>query len=185
MYGMIHKAMRDMVKSDSSEITWDKIQEVTGVGEEDFLSLRSYDDEVCYRLLDGISQVLNLSPDECLTRFGRYWIMVTAANNYDTILRAHGRNTIELLDNLNHMHNVMRSSFSAYSPPDFKVEHLGTGECLLHYFSSRQGLTPFLKGLLTGLGEFYDENIQILSITERKVESGEHSEFHLLVDIAA
>ena len=58
MYGMIHKAIRDMVKTVHGEQAWLSVLNESGASDGDFLSLRSYDDEIAYNLVGACSKIL-------------------------------------------------------------------------------------------------------------------------------
>ena len=179
MYGMIHKAIKDMVSTTHGADVWKTIATDAGAEDDDFLSLRSYDDEVCYRLVGSTAKILDVPAAQCLEQFGRFWVLTTAAQNYGPMLRSFGNETIQLLEHLNQMHERISSTFVGYRPPRFNIERIGDRECRLHYFSIREGLTPFVNGLLEGLGEYFDEDIKIHSIQPREISSGEHTEYHL------
>jgi hypothetical protein len=56
----------------------------------------------------------------------------------------------------------------------FNVKVIGTklevseNKIMLHYFSTRQGLTDFMFGLIQGLGEFYNTPISIIMAADRR-----------------
>lgn len=179
MYGMIHKSIRDMVTTVHGEAVWERIAREAGVEDDHFLSLRAYDDEICYSLVAACAQVLNVSAAQCLEDFGRFWVLVTAAQHYGNMLRGYGNTTIDLLAHLNQLHERIASTFVGYRPPSFSTERLTDGECRLHYISGRSGLTPFVSGLVSGLAEFFDEEVDILSVEPRAVDVGEYTVFHL------
>ena len=66
------------------------------------------------------------------------------------------------------------------SPPEFKVEKLGDGHIILHYYSSRDGLTHFVEGLCLGLAEMFNEEIKVelLSSTNDNIW---HDQFELTI----
>jgi hypothetical protein len=41
------------------------------------------------------------------------------------------------------------------TPPEFKVTDIEESSLHLHYFSKREGLQEFFRGLLQGLGKMY------------------------------
>jgi hypothetical protein len=54
------------------------------------------------------------------------------------------------------------------NPPEFMVEELSDQILILHYYSSREGLTHFVVGLLKGLAKMYDAQIQITLVSSEK-----------------
>ncbi len=179
MYGMIHKAIRDMVKSNHGEETWAKILKESGADDADFLSLRSYDDSIAYSLVGACSSVLGAPAEDCLEEFGRYWVLVTASQDYGDLMRSYGKDSFGLLEKLNEMHERISSTFTGYKPPNFTVDRLDDSSCKLHYRSIRKGLTPFVIGLVHGLGEFYNENVTINLESTAEENGGEYSVYNL------
>jgi hypothetical protein len=45
---------------------------------------------------------------------------------------------------------------------------LESGAIHVHYFSSRSGLAPFVKGVLEGMGAMYGETIAVTQIEDRE-----------------
>ena len=58
MYGLINNAMRSMIREKFGDEQWDRIQEASGVPEDSFLTMRSYDDAVTYDLVGAAAEVL-------------------------------------------------------------------------------------------------------------------------------
>jgi hypothetical protein len=46
MYGLINKAVRELIVVEFGSETWDRVRERAQVGEEDFVSMKQYDDAV-------------------------------------------------------------------------------------------------------------------------------------------
>ena len=66
MYGMVNKAVEDMVTTRFGEDTWEKIRTRAGIDVEVFISNEAYPDDVTYRLVGAASEELNLKPEEVL-----------------------------------------------------------------------------------------------------------------------
>ena len=92
------------------------------------------------------------------------------------LLDAAGQDMLEFLGNMNALHDRITSTFLNYVPPEFFVEPKGD-HTLIHYVSKREGLTPFVVGLLKGLAKRFDCELTILSQTEMQVDSGAHTVF--------
>lgn len=188
MYGLINNSLKSMILEQFGEEQWQQVLSASGVPEDSFLTMRSYDDQVTYALAGAASDVLGAPVEACLEMFGEYWVLETAAKSYGPLLDAAGRDMIEFLGNMNALHDRITSTFLNYVPPEFFVESEGEGEgggnrYKIHYVSQREGLTPFVVGLLKGLAKRFSNNITILSQTEMPVEQGAHTTF--TVEIAA
>ena len=61
------------------------------------------------------------------------------------------------------------------------MENLGNGRHLVHYLSERDGLVPFVVGLLQGLAKRFDCGLEILNQEEMDVPTGTHATFEVTV----
>ena len=77
--------------------------------------------------------------------------------------------------------HIITGTFINYVPPEFRVESMNDGRHRIHYISKREGLTPFVVGLLNGLATRFDSELEIHSQEALKVTSGEHTVFEVTV----
>ena len=181
MYGLINSSLQSMIREKFGEETWNKVLSTSGVPEDSFLSMRSYEDAVTYDLVGASSAVLGAPAEDCLEMFGEWWVLETAAKSYGTLMDAAGQDLVQFLTNMNALHDRITGTFINYVPPEFRVESLEKGRHRIHYISTRQGLTPFVVGLLKGLAVRYDSELEIHSQSAVPVTSGEHTVFEVTV----
>jgi guanylate cyclase soluble subunit beta len=122
--------------------------------------------------------VLGAPVATCLEMFGEHWVLETASKSYDMLLDVAGHDMISFLGNINALHDRITSTFPDYVPPEFAVEKHGE-TYLIHYCSKRQGLTPFVVGLLKGLAVRFNTELTIVSLTELEVTQGAHTRFEI------
>ncbi|MCG8419713.1 MAG: heme NO-binding domain-containing protein [Proteobacteria bacterium] len=161
MYGLVNKAIKDLIISEFGEDTWKTIRTTAQVPVDSFVSMESYSDDITHKLVAAASDVLDMSTDEVLEAFGRYWTTYTARQGYGHYLRMAGNNLAEFLANLDMLHGRVSLSFAGLAPPSFEVSDVTERGLRLHYFSHRAGLAPLVKGLLEGLGELFNTAIEV------------------------
>lgn len=176
MYGMVNKAVEEMVVSQFGDDTWEKIKDKSAIDDELFISNESYPDEMTYRLVTSASEVLGLTPEQVLEAFGVHWILHTAREGYGELLTAGGTTLSEFLLNLPSFHSRLTLIFPNLEPPTFKVKEFNDNSLHLLYFSHRAGLTPFVIGLLKGLGTMYNMPLEITLLDSRET-GADHKEF--------
>lgn len=181
MYGLINSAMQSMIRQKFGDEQWQRVFEASGVPEDSFLTMRSYDDTITYDLTYAASDVLGAPVATCLEMFGEYWIQETASKSYGALMDACGNGMIEFLVNLNALHDRITSTFLNYRPPEFRVENLENDRYRVHYVSEREGLEPFVVGLLKGLAERFDCELDILNQENIEVPAGAHATFEITV----
>ena len=179
MYGLVHTSVRDMVLQNHGTGNWEKIRAIAEVGDEELLAMKSYDDSIILSLVSAASEILEITSDQCLDEFGQFWILDTAAKQYSEMIDGLGPSIWALLKNLDHMHDHMTSTFHGYDPPSFFLKQTKHNTHLVHYRSSRQGLTPFVIGLLKGLAIHFNTPIDISIEQETLSPEGHHTVFRI------
>ena len=66
MYGMVNKAVEEMVVLHHGEAVWEEIKAKAGVDVDVFMSNESYSDDVTYNLVGAASAVLGVPADQIL-----------------------------------------------------------------------------------------------------------------------
>ena len=173
MYGLVNKAIVDLVHAHHGAAAWQQIQTLAGIDEDLFLTMRQYPDDVTYRLVGAASQVLNTPPEDILQAFGRHWVKYTAREGYGELLGISGHSIWEFLANLDNMHARVALSFTRLRPPSFRCSEVRRAGLKLHYRSERQGLTHLVIGLLHGLGEMFGTPVRVSLLPRDPAEPDE------------
>lgn len=178
MYGLVNKAIQHLVIREHGEDAWGRIRERAGIQDREFVSLRSYPDEVTYGLVGAICAELDAPADKVLELFGEYWVGFAASQGYGPILDFFGRDLGTFLHSLDALHARLRTVFAHLKPPSIECEDLGPGMVRLHYRSERPGLTHFVVGLLHGIGRRFKQEVRV-EIEQRKSAGADHDTFIL------
>jgi Haem-NO-binding len=175
MFGLVNKGLEDMVCSQYGEETWEEIKSKAEVEIEAFISMDAYPDDITYRLVDAASVAMEIPATDVLEAFGRYWILFTATEGYGSLMEMAGDNLPEFLQNLDNLHARVGLSFPNLQPPSFLCSALEEESLKLHYYSDRPGLTPMVVGMLKGLGEKFNTDVDI-HLTNSKAQGNDHEE---------
>ena len=180
MYGLVNQAIQGLVVDNFGEDNWKAIKQKAGVTEEAFLSNEIYDDSITFNLAVSASEVLNIPLADVLKTFGKYWIIKVGNEKYGPLMKSGGDNFIDFIVNLPNFHSRVMLIYSDIKPPEFIVEKATDSQLKLHYYSTRQGLTDFMFGLIQGLGELYQTPIDIKLIADRR-NGDEHDIFEIVI----
>lgn len=161
MYGLVNRAVEQLVISLRGEAGWRGVCAHANLSADGFVAMENYDDEITYRLVASVSERMGIPASDVLEGFGEYWITYTAAEGYGDMLNNCGSSLREFLGNLNDMHGRVESMFPQLRLPQFRVSNISDSEYLLHYASTRAGLTPFVIGLVKGLAKRFNQDIEI------------------------
>ena len=161
MYGIVNRAIEDLVVANFGHDKWEAIKERSGIDIDFFISSEPYDDEVTFRLAGAVGQEMNMSVGEVLVAFGEWWVVKTTSEKYTGLMQSGGSNLKEFLLNLPNFHNRVMLIYPKLTPPEFKVSDVMERSIHLHYFSKREGLQEFVRGLIQGLGKMYETPVNI------------------------
>ena len=171
MYGVVNRALEDLVCTKHGENKWLQIKEKAGVDEDMFLSLQSYPDAMTYQLVSATSEVLGLTSQQVLHAFGRHWILKTAREDFGELLTANGRTLPDFIQGLPNFCTRVKLMLPNAQPPRLAVTDRTDNSLVLHSQSHREGLADFVVGLLDGLGELYAIPVRIEHMTRRNGET--------------
>ncbi len=185
MYGLVNKAIEQMVCRDHGVATWHEIRARAGVLTEAFISTQGYPDDVTYRLVAAASAVLDAPAEQILLGFGEFWVLETALKSYGSMMRAGGRNVREFLIKLPQLHDRVTMVYPELSPPRFTCSDVTDTSLRLHYSTARPaGLEPFVVGLIHGIGRMFSQPVEV-RMTEDRNAGAAHSVFDVRWDLAA
>jgi hypothetical protein len=176
MYGIVNKAIEDLVISNFGEEKWEAVKTRSGVDIDFFISNEPYDDDITYKLAGAVSEEMNIPVSAVLQTFGEWWILKTGKEKYGGLMDAGGNSLREFLINLPAFHYRVMLIYPKLTPPEFKVSNIDERSIHVHYFSKREGLEEFVRGLLTGLGKMYNTPMEVEIIQSRN-EGSDHEVF--------
>ena len=168
MYGLVNKAIEDMVCSNHGEETWEEIKRKAEIEVDTFVSMEGYPDDVTHRLVKAASEVLGLSAAQIMHAFGEYWVQYTAKEGYGEMMNMSGDSLPEFLENLDALHTRVGVIFPKLQPPSFECTEAEAQTLHLNYYSDRQGLAPMVKGLVKGLGKRFDTEVEVTQTESRE-----------------
>ena len=178
MYGLVNKAIEDMVRRDHGDETWERVRAEAGVKTPAFLSTADYEDRVTYDLVAAASRLLEIDPGALLADFGKFWVLETAPKGYSDLLDAAGSDMRTFLLNLPDLHSRIMLILPNLKPPEFDIVEMGEHEAVLSYRSHRPGLQPFVVGLFHGLGQRFGHQVKV---STEKWGNEEGEPYHFLV----
>lgn len=178
MYGIVNKAIEELVLENFGAEAWEKIKKKSGINTDFFLSNHSYDDKITFDLAKAISHETGLPIEQVMITFGEYWVLKTGREKYGSLMQAGGSNLRDFLLNLPDFHSRILLIYPNLTPPEFRVTITDKGSILLHYHSKREGLQEFVRGLLQGLCKMFDTPAAIELVQSRQ-EGSTHEIFKI------
>ncbi len=155
MYGLIHRYLKDHIIDSAGEDVWRSIATELRISPADLISQEVYDDTLTFELVEVASRRLGRSVDDCLTAFGRFWVLRVSQDTYRAVMDFTGRDLVTFLGNLDRMHHSVAAVMTKARLPSFTLIEQKSDHLLVQYRSERTGLEPFVLGLLEGLLEWF------------------------------
>lgn len=178
MYGIVNKAIEELVVANFGQEKWDKVKERSGIDIDFFISSEPYDDSITYSLAQAVAEEMDMTVGQVLQAFGEWWILHTGRKNYGYLLAGGGDTFEKFLINLPLFHNRVMMIYPKLTPPEFQVTHILEKSLHLHYYSKREGLQDFVFGLISGLGKFYETPVKI-ELLEERAQGSDHEVFYV------
>ena len=178
MYGLMNRAVEDLILERFGEDAWTAIKTRAGITEEIFLSMKMYPDAITHGLLDAASETLEVPADQLLETFGEYWTLYTASRGYGQIFQRTGHTFREFMLNLYGLHVEVLVGFPELLSPSFWCVEEGPSLLRLHYQSSRPGLAPMVVGAVRGLGTMFATETTVTHVVHSD-GGADHDEFQV------
>ncbi len=176
MYGIVNKAIEDLVTENFGPDKWEAIRKRSGISVDFFISNEPYDDDITFKLAQAVADEMNMTVGDVLIAFGEWWVMRTSKEKYGGLMEAGGNGLREFLINLPVFHNRVMLIYPKLTPPEFKVSDITDNSIHVHYFSKREGLQEFVRGLLQGLGKMYNTPA-VVELLESRNDGDSHEVF--------
>lgn len=166
MYGMIHRAMRQMVFEQLGEEAWLALEHRLKIGPTELLTGMVYEDTLTFEIVAEAAARFNLTVDECLFEFGRYWIRYAEQGSLSSIMTFTGQDLATFIANLDRLHLAVGAAMPGTRLPSFTTLERNSGHLVVEYRSDRMGLENFVCGLFHGLMDRFDTHGDV-AITSR------------------
>ena len=157
MYGMIHKAAREMALEEFGEEAWAAVLDTCALDDRHFISGQYYNDETTMALIGELVTQTGMTAEDLLDAFGQHWVKFVSASVYKSVIDMTGDNLVTFIENLNRMHDSIKATMSKAVLPSFRVLENSAPVIRVLYKSPRTGFEYFVKGLLEGLMDKFGE----------------------------
>lgn len=178
MYGIINKAIEDLVTEKYGTEEWEAVKEKSKVEVDFFISNETYDDAITFDLVRATAQVLGMSMDQVLFALGEWWVLRTLSEKYGDLMEAGGKDLKSFLLNLPMVYNRILLMYPKLTPPEFKISDVSEKSILVHYHSQRVGLRELVRGALSGLAKKFQAPVQI-DFVQAHPEGNKHDVFKI------
>lgn len=161
MYGMVNNAFRQYVIDRQGAAAWNDIVDRAELEVPEFGAMMAYDDSVTLSIVSAMAAELNVDVEALLHDVGRSWVGFAKSTSFAGLLAMAGQDFATLISSLDDMHARIKSSLPDLRPPSFESQRRDDGLIEVTYRSEREGLFPFVLGVLEGLADDFGEQIEV------------------------
>ncbi|MDH4262744.1 MAG: heme NO-binding domain-containing protein [Spirochaetia bacterium] len=161
MKGIIFTYLEEFVIKNAGIEAWDTLLETTHLKTEDgvFVSPGNYPDEDLFALVAAGSKNLNLPMNDVIYAFGEF-VASKYHQDYTDFFKP-GMSAKTLLNSVDKIiHVEVKKLYPDVHLPQFQYEDPAPDKLVMKYFSTRK-LCVLAKGLINGVGNLYNEKIEI------------------------
>ncbi|UPV73433.1 heme NO-binding domain-containing protein [Halorussus limi] len=164
MHGIVLKGLKDFVTAEYDREAWRAIQDEAGLGGKVYVPVTEYEDADALNLVDAAAEATGEDPPDLLDAFGRF-LVPPLVETYGVHVEEDWTG-LELIANVEtYIHEALRGKqLSTYTPPALSAEWVGDETVKVTYASERE-LCSLAKGLLAGVGDYYDEQVEVTEPT--------------------
>ena len=161
MYGIVNKAIEELVVSLRGMEGWQHVCKHAGLDGFTFVNIERYDDALTHRLVESASEAMGHSPEAILRAFGHHWIQYTGKQGYGAMFQMLGKDVMTFLERLPELHDHIALVFPDILMPMFQTTRQDERTMHVAYRSTRRGMAPFVFGLLEGTGKLFGQAVEV------------------------
>ena len=150
-----------MAVAELGETEWEALAARNALSSQHFIGVDYYSDAETLSLVSLIAKRLDLPMERTLYEFGRHWVAFAEASAYGRVLQMAGSDLESFIENLDRMHASIKSNMPLASLPSFRVLDSDPRAIQVLYVSERDGLAPFVQGILSAVAERFGESVMI------------------------
>lgn len=161
MHGVVMTGLRAFVVQEQSRTAWDQVKEAAGVDGDNYTRMEDYPDEEFERIYQVLLDDADASDARLQQQFGQF-LFGELADMYGRIYFDDEWGALDMVDNVEetiHQSLKLRDD-SGFTPPELETERIDEDGISILYGSDRH-LCEFGKGLIQGVGDYYQTTLEI------------------------
>lgn len=160
MKGIFFVQLQQYIAEHSEPDQWRQILQQADIFERKlYFSTHQYDDEEFFRIIKEAVRILGMSPEKFLNEFGTY-VSGNFLKLWQPVIKPEWK-TLDLLQHVQEFNfNLLQAGDNPAMSGKFVSKRVDPHTVNIEYSSPRK-MCPFFKGLVKGISEIYQENIDI------------------------
>ena len=168
MKGSIPTCLKRMTIAHFSQALWEETLENIGISKYTaFPVLANIDDLTVIKIVEELSYILEISPEQLADKFGDYWVNIYSQEAYSRYYLKYQR-AMDFLLGMDELHKQVTQQINNAQPPRFGYQ-LEADNIMIMEYKSQRNLIDLMIGLIKGVGKYYHEKLAITKLTANEV----------------
>jgi len=169
MYGIVLKSMEDYISSQGKRFIFEQIKANSGIDELTYFLIHYYPNELSLKLLIKGAAYYAMTLNEFLELLGNHW----ANNIYDAYILTAQLSFTQFLKGINRIHAcILAGSEMQLSVSPVYISHETESGFVFYFKAKEKPLTPFLYGMVLGLGKKFNSPCEVSYLIENDFPKG-------------
>lgn len=178
MDGLVNKALAAVIRDRIGEPAFVAMTRAAGLDADAFVGGEASDDAITFRLVAAGAERLGVTESTLLELLGEHFVAFAIGEGYGGFLTTAGRTLRDVLLNLDRMHEKISLHHPHLRQPTFWCTDVTPAGLVLHYASTRTGLSPLVMGIVRGLARMHHTRVEI-EHRRRRADGAPHDEFRV------
>lgn len=173
MYGIINKALQEMVINSHGACTWEAVKNKAQIDIDTFFNGEMYDDAITHQLVDALSAIVSIAAAQIYYTIGQWYVVQTIGKKYAGMVLAGGKTLKDFFVNLPAIYASIKRLYFPDTPSAISVSDVQENSALVCYHGPRPDLEDIVRGGLSGFCILFNAQPAV-TIIENKSEGNTH-----------
>lgn len=173
MYGIINKALQEMVINSHGMDVWEAVKDKAQIEIDAFINGEMYDDAVTYKLVDALCSIVSIAAVQVYYNIGEWYVVQTIGEKYAGMVQTAGKTLKDFFMNLPTLYASVKRLYFPNTPSAITVSDVQENRALVCYHGPRPNLGEIVRGGLSGFCILFKAHPTV-TIIENNSEDNTH-----------
>lgn len=173
MYGMINKALQEMVINSYGACTWEAVKKKAQIDIDTFFNGEMYDDAITHRLVDALSVIVSIGAAQVYYNIGEWYVVQTIGKKYAGMVLAGGKTLKDFFVNLPALYASIKRLYFPNTSSAISISDVQENSALICYHGPLPEFEEIVRGGLSGFCILFKAQPKV-TIIENKSEGNTH-----------
>lgn len=173
MYGIINKALQEMVINNHGVNTWEAVKNKAQIEIDIFFNDEMYNDAITHRLVDALCDIASITAAQVFYNIGEWYVVQTIGKKYAGMVQTGGKTLKDFFENLPALYGSVKRLYFPNTPSSISISDIEENSVLVCYHGPRPNLEEIVRGGLSGFCIVFNAQPKV-TIIENKSKGDTH-----------